>query len=204
MAEKSIKAVVVGDGAVGKTCLCISYTQNKFPDGYVPTVFDNYNTKLEVDKTVIDLNLWDVSGQEDYERIRPVAYPNANAFMMCFSLVNPTNLENIENKWMSEIRNFCPEAPFVLIGTKSDLRDDWENILTEQKDPNGRPITWAEGDAFAKKIGAAKYIECSAKMAKNIQEVFEETVRIALNPPAPPKKAEEPTQEAEGKCCRIM
>lgn len=198
MSEIEIKAVIAGDGAVGKTCLCISFTQNKFPDSYIPTVFDNYQTKIEVDKKIINLMLWDVSGQEDYKRTRPIAYPDSKIFIICFSLVNPTNLENIENVWIPEIREFCPNAPFILIGTKSDLRDEWDTIPADQKDAKGRPITASEAEVFAKKIGAVKYLECSAKKAYHVQEVFEESIRVALNPPS---KAEE--KKSEGGCCRI-
>lgn len=199
MSGVEIKAVIAGDGAVGKTCLCISFTQNKFPDSYIPTVFDNYQTKLEVDKQIVNLALWDVSGQEDYKRTRPIAYPDSKVFIVCFSLVNPTNLENIENVWLPEIREYCPNTPFILIGTKSDLRDQWDTLPAEQKDVKGKPIPTNDGEAFAKKIGAVKYLECSAKMAFNVQEVFTEAIKVALNPPT--KKEEK--QETEGGCCRI-
>jgi Ras-related C3 botulinum toxin substrate 1 len=197
MTDIKIKAVIAGDGSVGKTCLCISYTQNKFPESYIPTVFDNYQAKLEVNGKIVDLLLWDVSGQEDYKRTRPIAYPDSHVFIICFSLVNPTNLENIESVWIPEIRGYSPNAPFVLVGTKSDLRDEWETIPADQKDPKGRPITKSEGEAFANKIGAVKYIECSAKKAFNVSEVFVESVKVALNPPSKEEK-----KESEG-CCRI-
>ena len=199
MSEIPIKAVIVGDGAVGKTCLCIAYTQNKFPEGYIPTVFDNYSAKLQVDGKVVNLTIWDVSGQEDYKRTRPINYPNTNVFMVCFELVNPTNLENIESVWLPEIDEFSKGAPFILIGTKSDLRDDWDNLPADKKDPSYRPISTEEGQNFAKKIGAVKYIECSALKSINVGEVFEETVRIGLNPP---KKDGEKSKSDAG-CCRI-
>ena len=92
---QSLKCVVVGDGAVGKTCLLIFYSQKAFPEEYVPTVFDQYQVNVPVKdhatqmEKIINLGLWDTAGQEDYDKLRPISYPQTVKKLTHISLLTP-------------------------------------------------------------------------------------------------------------------
>jgi len=185
--SRNIKLVVIGDGAVGKTCLLIAYANNRFPEEYVPTVFDNYVVNLTAGDTHIELGLWDTAGQEEYDRLRPLSYANANVFLVCFSLVSPISYENVAVRWYPEVIHFCPEVPQILVGTKTDLRKD-QVTLENLKEQGHTPITPEMGNELAKKIKAVKYLECSAKTGENLKLVFDEAVKGVLLAPKRKKK----------------
>ncbi|KAF7637122.1 Ras-like GTP-binding protein Rho1 [Meloidogyne graminicola] len=179
MATIRRKLVIVGDGACGKTCLLIVFSKDDFPEVYVPTVFENYVADIEVDQRQVELALWDTAGQEDYDRLRPLSYPDTNVILMCFSVDSPDSLENITEKWTPEVRHFCPNVPIILVGNKKDLRTDPQTVKELAKNKQ-EPVTSEAAQAVAQQIGAYAYLECSAKFKEGVQEVFETATRAAL------------------------
>ncbi|XP_078489819.1 rac and Cdc42-like 1 protein [Ciona intestinalis] len=193
---QSIKLVVVGDGAVGKTCLLISYTANAFPREYVPTVFENYMANITVNNQQICLSLWDTAGQEDFDRLRPLSYPDTDVFVLCFSIISPTSFENLQHKWLPELREHCPNVPVLLVGTKLDLREDTE-VIQQLSSKNLKPITPEEGAKMAKDIKAVKYLECSALTQECLSQVFDDAVTAVLNP-------SHFSSNKDNSCCKIV
>ena len=180
------KLVIVGDGACGKTCLLFVFSKDVFPEIHVPTVFDTYIADMEVNGKMLELALWDTAGQEDYDRLRPLSYPDTDVILMCFSVDNPDSLENIAEKWTPEIRHFCPNVPIILVGNKKDLRND-ENVKKELSQLKQAPIRREEGSLMCERIKGYAYLECSAKTREGVRDVFETAAKAALKtkPPKP-------------------
>lgn len=78
--------------------------------------FDNYSAPMQVDTIQVSLGLWDTAGQEDYDRLRPLSYPQTDVFLICFSVASPSSFENVTSKWYPEIKHHCPDAPIILVG----------------------------------------------------------------------------------------
>ena len=158
-------------------------TTNSFPKDYVPTVFDNYSANVMVDGKPVNLGLWDTAGQEDYDRLRPLSYPQTDVFIVCYSVISPASFENVKTKWFPELNHHSPGTPIILVGTKVDMRDE-AKTQEELRKTNQSPITTVQGVNMQKEIGAAKCLECSALTQKGLKVVFDEAIRVVLVPPA--------------------
>ncbi|KAL3873246.1 hypothetical protein ACJMK2_036386 [Sinanodonta woodiana] len=178
---KFIKCVVVGDGAVGKTCMLMSYATDRFPTEYVPTVFDNYAVTLHIRNCQYQLGLFDTAGQEEYEGLRLLSYPGTHVFLLTFAVIMPESLKNLELKWLPEIRQQCPTSAYLIVGTQIDLRDD-EKVKFKLQKRRMKPTTFEEGVKFAKKVNADCYVECSSMTRQGLKNVFDEAIIAALEP----------------------
>ena len=127
--SNKLKCVFIGDGAVGKTSLIISYTTNGYPNEYVPTAIDTYHATVHIDGQPLTLELCDTPGQDDFDTLRPLVYPNTDVFLLCFSVVMPSTFQNVKEKWIPEIRGQSKKTPIVLIGTQADLREDAKTLV---------------------------------------------------------------------------
>ncbi len=112
------------------------------------------------------------AGQEDYDRLRPLSYPQTDVFLVCFSIISRSSFENVKTKWVPEISHHCPGVPFLLVGCKGDLKND-EDVLRKI----GQPISKEEGKSLAKEIGARMYRECSALTQEGLKAVFDDAIR---------------------------
>lgn len=216
------KIVILGDGACGKTSLLNVFTRGYFPQVYEPTVFENYVHDIFIDGQSVQLSLWDTAGQEEFDRLRSLSYSDTHCIMLCFSIDSPDSLENVQSKWVGEIADHCEGVKLVLVALKCDLRNN-EDADVDQNGGNAggaedesfnpysqsssnpyqqqkRLISYEEGLAVAKKVGALRYLECSAKKNRGVNEAFSEAARCALN--AKPKGAND--NEPEKKSCVIM
>ncbi|KAG2208605.1 hypothetical protein INT46_009147, partial [Mucor plumbeus] len=165
------KIVIVGDGACGKTSLLIVYQNGRFPEKYLPTVFENYISRVDLDNKPVELALWDTAGQEDYDRLRPLSYFETDVVVICFAVDNMNSYQNVRDKWLPEVKHYCGNnVSLVLVGLKIDLRLDSSVTISHQ-----------QGLKLAKEIGA-KYGECSAKANINVKDVIKLAAQVAVKP----------------------
>uniref|UniRef100_A0A1A8H296 Ras homolog gene family, member F n=1 Tax=Nothobranchius korthausae TaxID=1143690 RepID=A0A1A8H296_9TELE len=176
---EELKFVIVGDGGCGKTSLLMVYDGGDFPEEYAPSVFEKHAKTISVGGKQIKLNLYDTAGQEDYDRLRPLSYQEANVVLVCFDVTNPTSFENVLIKWYPEVKHFCGETPVILIGCKTDLRKDKE-CTRRLKSLNLAPITYIQAENTRQEMNAELYLECSAKQQENVEDVFREATQRAL------------------------
>ncbi|KAF7995858.1 hypothetical protein HCN44_006965 [Aphidius gifuensis] len=173
---------VIYFSGVGKTSLLLKYSKNdqySLCSEYIPPSIETCVVTVMVDEKPLHLGLWDTTEETDYHSFKRLVYIKTDVLLICFSLVDPASFENVKAKWYPEVRHHCPATPIILVGTKLDLREDKETI-EKLKDKKLAPITYPQGLAMAKEIGAVKYMECSAFTEQGLEAIFEKAVRVSL------------------------
>ncbi|CAD8175073.1 unnamed protein product [Paramecium pentaurelia] len=191
----SIKLVVIGDGSVGKTCILLSYTTDKFPTEYVPTVFENYITSVSLDGKQINLSLWDTAGQETYDKLRTLSYSQADVFLIVFSVVDRTSFDNAKNKWYPELsEGNLKNIPKIIVGNKIDCRNSTAD----------KHIQFEEASRDLKSQELI-YKECSALTQEGLKELFEEAIKQGYEHkqknPQNKNQQDQKIQDSKENCC---
>jgi small GTP-binding protein len=160
-----------------------SYCYDRLPNA-LPTVFESYSANVTVAGKPINFSLWDTAGQDEYDRLRPLSYPQTDVFLVCFSIISPASFENVRenvrSKWCPEIQHYCPGTPILLVGTKSDLRGD-QAMISQLASKGLKMIDKEQALGLAKEIGAAEYHECSALTQEGLKNVFDRAIHVGLN-----------------------
>ncbi|XP_043859440.1 rho-related GTP-binding protein RhoF-like [Dromiciops gliroides] len=155
--------------------------QGAFLEHYALSVFEKYTTNMTLGSKEVILNLYDTTGQEDYDHLRPLSYQNTHL------VLNPISYDNVLIKWYPEVIHFCHGTPMVLIGCKTNLEKDKEQLRKLRAD-DLEPITYAQGESACWQMKAALYLECSTKFWENVDDMFQEATKVALKKAQQKKK----------------
>ncbi|OLS27588.1 MAG: GTPase KRas precursor [Candidatus Heimdallarchaeota archaeon LC_3] len=168
VSSSAIKIAITGDGAVGKTSLCKSLTDGVIPSDYNITVgTEIHSKKLNIANSTKPLNLliWDFSGQERFHSVRNGLYKGTRGALVVFDVTSRGSFFDVSD-WIRELKHNCSDAPFVLVGNKSDMND--------------REVSKEEAEELARNLGVP-YLETSALDGKNVGTAFEHITKLALN-----------------------
>ena len=140
---------------------------------YLCVLFSLVLAIVHCDNRPIQLGLFDTAGQEGFDRLRVLAYPGTDIFLVCFSVDSRTSFSNVEQVWVPEIRhNAGKDAKIVLIATKTDLRD-CSQTRRRMRTINQSLIKEEEGREMCKRLQLLNYMECSAFTQNGLKSVFE-------------------------------
>jgi len=163
----SFKVVLLGEGRVGKTCLCLRYVQNSFSADQESTIQATYlDKRLNVGKRSVKLMIWDTAGQERFHALGPIYYRDANGALLVYDITDRDSFTKVRH-WVKELRKIVGKNIIIVIaGNKADM---------EKK----RQVDEAEAEAYAASVGAV-HVPTSAKTGKNVEQAFLELTKGML------------------------
>lgn len=168
-----LKLVLLGDHAVGKTSLISQYIDKTFEEDYKPTIGVDIIKKtinLSQINTDVSLIFWDIAAHDKYEKYRKFYFEGCIGALLVYDVTRKPTFERIKYKWLVDFKNHVGKrkTSYILIGNKTDLVDE-------------RVVSTENGKDLAKEIGAADFIETSAKVGENVEITFLKLVQQVLS-----------------------
>jgi small GTP-binding protein len=161
------KVVMLGDYAVGKTCIVKRYVKNTFEEDYKASIgVDISSHVVELGENRVQLQIWDISGQTGFMSVRSQYLSATDCGAVVIDLTRQSSVDGIP-RWIQEAHAKVPGLPLILVGNKADISEE-------------RVIAAKEGKKLAKKYGMFSYIETSARSGANVSSLFEEIARQSL------------------------
>lgn len=158
-----LKLAVLGDAGVGKTSLVNQFVEERFKEDYKATMGVNLimkTIKLEQINSNARLILWDIAGQEQYEKTRGAFYEGCAGALLVYDITRYSSFENIEYKWLTDYKKHVEKVgSYILIGNKNDLEDQ-------------RYVFKDDANKMVERIKAIEFVETSAKTGKNVEKAF--------------------------------
>lgn len=156
---KRSKMVLLGDTAVGKSCIVGRFIRNEFFEFQEPTIGAAFSTaKVELGRKTVQLEIWDTAGQERYRSLAPMYYRGAHGAMVVYDITSKDSFIGAQS-WVIELLRRAPQCFILLVGNKSDLEKN-------------RNIDNALVETYAEEL-KIKHILVSAKIGKNVNKAFE-------------------------------
>ena len=157
-----VSIVLVGSGGVGKSALVLRFIKAEFHDHYNPTIDASFTKLVQIrpDMTV-NVEIHDTAGQEAFSSVRARYYPEADGFVLCYSIADDETFAALKGLHEEILdMNSNPNVPVCIVGTKVDLAD------------TDRVVSVEEGRAFAESVNAFDFYETSAKLDKGVADIF--------------------------------
>lgn len=171
--EVVFSVIILGDTGVGKSCILLRFSDDKFNEQHNVTIGVEFGTKhLNIGSTKIKLQIWDTAGQESFRSITRTFYRRAEGVLLVYDATARHTFDNLEH-WIVEIRQNCPSyAVIYLVGNQIDLIS---------QNPQNREVTEEEGKAFMAKYGISGFKETSARSGFGVNELLNDFCMVMLS-----------------------
>ena len=163
----TLKIIVIGEPAVGKTSLVKKFITGQFTKDYRSSIGTNIFTKeIKLENNIdIKIQLWDIAGQERWISMRPSYYAGAKGIIIVGDLTRRNTFNQIQQFWIPDVKKYCSKAPIVLIANKIDL---------------GAELSEIEINSLEQNTNFFSIIHTSAKTGENVESAFKSISQEAV------------------------